>query len=399
MLITGAEVLSFLACGLTGLGAIEAFLHRRNLSKVPVRIHVSGTRGKSSVARLIATGLSMSGLPTTGKTTGTLARMIMPDQSEYPVYRPLGANIIEQKRIIATTAKMGVKNIVIECMALQPIFHWISEKHLVRATHGVITNIREDHLDVMGPTEHDVALAIASMVPVKGTLYTAEVRNLDVLKMACDDRKTKLVAVGPEDVAAVTDEEMSGFKYSEHKENVALVLRILADFGISRENAVKAIWHTNPDPGALADYKLDYFGRKIIFVNAFAANDPESTARVWNSMLKRYPNVDKEIALFNMRADRPSRTQQLSKESTFWRDADKVILIGTGAYLFASLATKDGVDPELFSTSEGDNVADIFENILENCSGTTIVIGMGNIGGPGLGLVRYFRNRSIKEVF
>ncbi len=390
-----------LACGLTGLGALESALHRRNLSKVPVRIHVSGTRGKSSVTRLIATGLSMSGQPATGKTTGTLARMIMPDQSEFPVYRPLGANIIEQKRIIATTAKMGVPKIVIECMALQPIFHWISERHLVRATHGVITNIRPDHLDVMGPTERDVALAIASMVPVKGTLYTAEVRNLDVLKMACDDRKTKLVAVGPEDVAAVTDEEMSGFKYSEHKENVALVLRILADFGISREDAIRALWHTNPDPGALTDYKLDYFGRKIIFVNAFAANDPESTARVWNTMLQRYPNVDKVIALFNMRADRPSRTMQLSKESTFWRDADKVILIGTGAYLFASLATRDGVDPGLFSSAENDNIGDIFEMILENCkdSGSTIVIGMGNIGGPGLGLVRYFRNRSTQEVF
>jgi len=102
-----------------------------------------------------------------------------------------------------------------------------------------------------------------------------------------------------------------------------------------------------------------------------------------------------------MRADRPSRTMQLSKESTFWRDADKVILIGTGAYLFASLATRDGVDPGLFSSAENDNIGDIFEMILENCkdSGSTIVIGMGNIGGPGLGLVRYFRNRSTQEVF
>ena len=44
-----------------------------------------------------------------------------------------------------------------------------------------------------------------------------------------------------------------------------------------------------PDPGATTDHELNYFGRQIYFVNGFAANDPESTERIWNMAIERYP--------------------------------------------------------------------------------------------------------------
>src|SRR6476660_4712029 len=82
--------------------AVEAVLHRRSLKRIPIRIHVNGTRGKSSVTRLIAAGLRAGGIPTCAKTTGTLPRMILPDGSEYPVYRPSTPNVLEQLRIVET---------------------------------------------------------------------------------------------------------------------------------------------------------------------------------------------------------------------------------------------------------------------------------------------------------
>ena len=45
-------------------------------SKIPIRIHVNGTRGKSSVTRLIAAGLRAGGKRTFAKTTGTAPRVI-----------------------------------------------------------------------------------------------------------------------------------------------------------------------------------------------------------------------------------------------------------------------------------------------------------------------------------
>jgi hypothetical protein len=45
--------------------------------------------------------------------------------------------------------------------------------------------------------------------------------------------------------------------------------------------------------------------------------------------------------------------------------------------------------------AENRRVDEIFESIVELAGRSTLVMGMGNIGGPGLEVVRYFRNRSV----
>ena len=393
----GLEVLSLVAGGMVAAGALEAATHRRRLNKIPVRVHVSGTRGKSSVTRLIAAGLRAGGVPTAAKTTGTLARMILPDARELPVFRPAGANILEQSRIVAAAEGMGVKALVMECMALQPELHWLSEHKLVRGTHGVITNARADHLDVMGPTEQDVALCLGGMCPVNGVLYTAERRHLAILADCAKDRGTRLVAVTEEDVARITEAELNRFSYTEHAENLALALRVLEDLDIDRQTALEGMWAAQPDPGALTVHRVDFFGRKALFVNAFAANDPESTERIWGMLVKRYPEYERRVAIFNLRADRASRTLQLANDCNFWVDANHVILIGTGAYLFTRAAAARGVGPGRFTYGEQLPVPEIFEAIIGQCTEPTLVVGIGNIGGPGLPLVRYVDNRSTRE--
>ena len=64
------------------LGVMETVSHRRNLMKIPLRILVNGTRGKTSVTRLVASALNEAGLMTYAKTTGSDAKWIMPDGSE-----------------------------------------------------------------------------------------------------------------------------------------------------------------------------------------------------------------------------------------------------------------------------------------------------------------------------
>lgn len=389
-------ILCLLTAGFIGFGVVERVFHQRSLAAVPTRIHVSGTRGKSSVTRLIASGLREAGIVTAAKTTGTLARMILPDAREVPIFRPSGPNIIEQTRIVAAAADMGCQALVIECMALQPELHWLSENKLIHATHGVITNARADHLDVMGPTEVDVAKTLASMTPVGGVLYTAEQRHLDILREAAADRSTRLVAVDAADIAAITDEEIGKFSYTEHKENVALAWKVLADLGVSREVAFRGMWKTNPDPGALSVSTVDFFKRRIVFVNGFAANDPESTERIWRLARQRYPEIKRAVAVFNLRADRVSRTSQMAQDTTFWHEADAVLLMGTGAYHFARMAAKTDYDTGEFIFADQLEVDQIFESIVEACtSPVTLVIGMGNIGGQGLPLVRYFKNRAL----
>jgi poly-gamma-glutamate synthase PgsB/CapB len=391
------ELLGGAACALLALGALEVTLHRRRLSRIPTRIHVAGTRGKSSVTRLIAAGLRQAGVVTTAKTTGTVPRMILPDGREVPVFRPRGANIVEQTRIVAAACELNAEAMVIECMALQPELHWVSESKLIRATHGVITNVRADHLDVMGPTEEDVALCLAGMIPVGGVLFTAERKHKGILARACADRATRFVELDDEDLLTVSDDDLGCFEHVEHRDNVALALRVLRELGVEREVALEGMWTARPDPGALTEHEVSFHGRHIVFVNAFAANDPQSTELIWNLSIARHPEVEHVIALFNLRDDRPTRTRQLARETRFWHGAAHVVLIGSGAYHFAREAQKNGLGFDRFTYADHEQVEDMFESVVELCGRRTLVVGMGNIAGPGLGLVRMFRNRRTLE--
>src|SRR5690625_3913871 len=211
---------------LLALGVMETLLHRRILRRLPVRVHVNGTRGKTSVVRLIAAGLRGGGKRVCSKTTGSFAAVTGPDGEDYPLYRPNQPNIIEQMRVMRRLAGFEPEIIVMECMALQPHFQSLTERQMVRSTHGVITNARADHLDVMGPGPADVALALAGTVPYGARLFTAEHEYLDTFRMAAKDRKSEVFATTGEDVALVTEDEMAKFKYAEHVEKVALALNV-----------------------------------------------------------------------------------------------------------------------------------------------------------------------------
>jgi gamma-polyglutamate synthase len=383
-----------LVATVTLLGAVELGLHRRALAKIPIRVHVNGTRGKSSVTRLIAAGLREAGIRTCAKTTGTLARMILPDGSELPIYRPAGPNIIEQKRIVAAATEAGAQALVIECMALQPELQSVCETKLIAATHGVITNARPDHLDVMGPGPREVALALAGMTPRGGKLFTAEREQLSVLAMACADRRSQLVAIDAEDVAAVTRDELAGFRYREHADNVALALSVCADLGVERAVALSGMQRAAPDPGALTVHDVRFFGRRLLFYNAFAANDPVSTEQLWQLALDGAPDARARIAIVNCRADRPERSQQLGAEIGRWAPPDQIVLMGTGTYLFARAASKSGYDMARLVFVEGLTVEEIFERIVSLSGRSALLFGMGNIGGQGIELARYFQNRA-----
>ena len=372
---------------------VEYAIHARNLNSIPVRIHVNGTRGKSSVTRLIAGALREHGLKTFAKTTGTLPRMIMDDGREYPIYRPAGANIIEQLRIVSLASHNEAEALVLECMAVQPRLQALTELKFIRATHGVITNARADHLDVMGPTERDVTLALLGTVPCEGKLFTTELDYLKEFQEVCRDRKTELHVVEEGDMGEVRDQDMAGFSYVEHKENVALVLKVCASLGIPRNTALRGMWKTQRDPGAMSEYEIDFFGRRILFVNGFAANDPESSERIWRMALEAHQDFDGKIMVLSARADRPDRSKQLGEAIVHWPQADRYVLMGSGGYVLFRTAVASGVDSSKFVYAEGMATSQIFEEIIGISGQSAMVMGIGNIVGPGMELVNYFRNR------
>ncbi|MDH3520043.1 MAG: poly-gamma-glutamate synthase PgsB [Myxococcales bacterium] len=386
--------LSLLVLFLIGLGLVEYAVHRRNLASIPIRIHVNGTRGKSSVVRLVAAALRAHGIVVYAKTTGSLARMIAADGTEFTIHRPGLTNVIEQRRIIGVAAAERAEAIVLECMALQPKLQSLCELKLIRSTHGVICNARPDHLEVMGPTERDVALALLGTCPVNGTLFTAEREHLPLFEEACRDRGSKLVALGPEQADEISDEEMERFAYIEHKDNVALALAVARDLGIPRHVALNGMLHARPDVGALREIELEFFGRRVVFVNGFAANDPVSTERIWNLTLARNPQARTRILVINCRLDRPDRSRQLGEVLPSWAPAHHYLLVGTGTYALARTAVAAGLRPTLLTPLEGESSPAVFEEILGACGRNSLVMGAGNIAGVGLDLLKFFQNRA-----
>ena len=58
-------------------GIVEYIRHQERVFSIPIRIHINGTRGKSSVTRLIGAGLRAGGISNITKVTGTFPRLII----------------------------------------------------------------------------------------------------------------------------------------------------------------------------------------------------------------------------------------------------------------------------------------------------------------------------------
>src|SRR4030042_1387019 len=109
-------ILTLILTALCCYGIWEYMCHQRRLKTIPLRIHVNGSRGKSSVTRLVAAGLRAGGIRTVAKTTGTLPRIIDPEGHEIAIIRDQRANIIEQVKIIRFLGHYNPQALVIECM-------------------------------------------------------------------------------------------------------------------------------------------------------------------------------------------------------------------------------------------------------------------------------------------
>ena len=365
----------------------------RNVGRIPVRIHVNGTRGKSSVTRLIAGGLRASGRRVFAKTTGTMARMIHPDGNEVDVYRVGRPNIIEQTRIVRRALEQRAEIFVVECMAVTPELQPISELRLIRSTIGVITNARADHLDVMGPGVDDVARALAQTLPVRGHAFTAERERFHFLEEVARARGSEIHLT---DERSTSSEDLADFTYFEHHENVALALAVCRHLGVDRAAALRGMQQATPDPGVLRRYIVRSGTKQVEFYNAFAANDPDSTFLVWQRLgFEKKESRLKRIVLANCRKDRLQRSGQIAELVSRRLSSDHVVLTGEGTELVAFQAVNMGLDRDRLSDLGGLDAEQVYERVLDHVDERAVVVGIGNIVGLGEEIVLHFKNRAV----
>ncbi len=308
MLLSPLIILGALALVLIISGLFEFRYHQLILANLPVRIHVNGTRGKSSVTRLIAAGLRAGGKRTFAKTTGTAPRVIDAQGVDRIIHRLRRPSIGEQVRLLKYFASEKPDVVVMECMAVQPQYQWISEHQMIKSQIGVITNARPDHLDEMGPTEVDVVKSLCNSIPIEGTIVTAEEKYRDILKSVAKRNRSEILFSKEK---SVTDIELNKFNYIEHPQNIAIALDVCHKMGISRDVALSGMHSVQPDLGALVVWRLMGTKGALQFVNGMAANDPVSTLQIWKFVIDRYPTNSGTAVFFNSRDDRPLRTKQM----------------------------------------------------------------------------------------
>ena len=308
MLISPLLILGALATVLIISGLLEFKYHQLSLSGIPIRIHVNGTRGKSSVTRLIAAGLRAGGKRTFAKTTGTAPRVIDSKGIDRIIHRLRKPSIGEQVRLLKYFSDEKPDVVVMECMAVQPQYQWISEHQMVKANIGVITNARPDHLDEMGPTEEDVVKSLCNSVPINGTLVTAENKHQKIIEEVTLSNNSKFISSNEK---SLPKDYINNFSYIEHPQNIAIALDVCEELGVKRDIAIQGMHDVQPDLGALIVWKLAGVNGMLQFVNGMAANDPVSTLQIWKFVIDRYPTNSCTAVFFNSRDDRPLRTKQM----------------------------------------------------------------------------------------
>jgi poly-gamma-glutamate synthase PgsB/CapB len=325
-----------------------------------------------------------------GKTTGTKPCFIYPDGSEAPILRVGKANIIEQLKVTRRAAALGVDTLVVECMAVLPAHQSMAERQMIHSTVGVITNARADHLDEMGPTVRYVARSLSGTIPYNGILFTCEQLHLDIFRDVAKERKTEVRSVTADNI---TDEMMNGFTYLEHKDNVALALAVCRYFNVSEADALNGMKRGIPDLGVLRIFKIRHYEKMIEFVNAFAANDPDSYLIIWNMMRPFLADNKKVIVIVNCRKDRIQRTESLAEFIAKKLPADHFILTGEFTTALMNKAVSYGLPSSKVSNLTDVTAEDVFQHIASLTDHRSLVVGIGNIVGFGEEVVMNFTNK------
>ncbi|TMI51407.1 poly-gamma-glutamate synthase PgsB [Candidatus Bathyarchaeota archaeon] len=340
----GVLIGSILACFVAGF-VREYVADSKAIAKIPTRIHVTGIRGKTTTTRLIGAALRNHGWRVVTKTTGKAATLIDPEGTERGIRgHHEQPNLREQPRIIESVADAGGADaIVFECMAIRPK-NMIAESKFVRSTISVITNVRADHLDVMGPSLEDVAWNLSGIVPSNGVVVTAEKRYIPIIRKRAEEKNAKVIEV---DTDTVPDENLSKFPYMIFKENIAIALKVCELLKVPPDEALKGMLDAKPDPGLTRILNSVIANHDVRLIAAFGVNDVESTRLVFQELSRRRVIEEPRmlVGMFHAREDRVTRTLEFA-EVMARMPFEKILVVGEMTNLFVGQATREGYAKE-----------------------------------------------------
>jgi poly-gamma-glutamate synthase PgsB/CapB len=363
-----------------GYLALERILHERRLRRIPLRILVAGTRGKSSVVRLVAAAMREAGYRTVAKTTGSRPVIIYPDGEEKTIPRRGQPTISEGKKLIEIGADLGARALVAEMMSIQPESSFVESHQIIRPHVVALTNVRVDHVAQMGGTRERVAQCLATAIPDKTTLLVPEEELFPIFS----ETAHKLIPVP----AMPGKENVDSF---ELEENRALAVAVTDFLEINRDTALNGMRRAQSDLGALHVWTLTFADRRLHLASLFAANDPDSTRRALDWLLKSKVLPRNNMhGLLTLRKDRGDRSLQWldALNRDHFSELEGLFLIGEHAPVIASRVKTRWRGP--VCVLRADSPEYVTTTIAEEAQPDSLVVGMGNMGGTGKKLVEHW---------
>ena len=341
-----------------------------------LRIHVNGTRGKSSVTEYVAAGILSSGHEVMAKITGIIPTIIHNGVSQV-IDRHGIARVQEQVNIVKLAFREKIKIMVLECMSIAPELQKL-EGAVFQPHIYVITNIRDDHREEMGKDIESQAEAICNAIPANCKVITNEKHFLKKIEEKAAANNSIVITTGE------LEERLSKrLPYGVFPENVAMALTVCNEAGMDLSQSETGIMNwisnsTSPLTTIHADKKT------IRFLNAFSVNDISSTTTFIEHWKKVSGHTGKTSVILNTRADRPIRTDLFSD----WiagdpHSIDKIILTGNHKGRARYKLLRSGIEKErirCWYRRDKNNVRNRLINIVDDGA---FVAGVGNIGGDG----------------
>ncbi len=360
----------------------SAMLDRRRAS-IRLRIAVTGTRGKSSVTRIIASILRENGMRVIAKTTGSQARIVLPDQGEVEVRRRGIPSIIEQKDLVRRAAALSVDCMVAEVMSIHPENHYVESQQILQPHIVVITNVRRDHTEAMGKTPEEIAAVFSLDIPENATVFVPEKDGLRSFEARIGKAAGTLVKVPAGSSSAL--KRLAPELETEFAENLDLVCALAEHLHIPESTICTGILKSRKDLGRLRvwKYRSEKTSKTCFLVNGFAANDPESSLQVVQMVMGRLSAAGQQwVGLLNLRADRADRTAQWIEalHAGLFCSLSRIYVTGAHAGVLARRVRFARVLNDRQPRA-------ITQSIVAELEDQGVIVGLGNMKGAGEMLV------------
>lgn len=360
--------------------------------QIPQTIIVTGTRGKSTTARLLASVLRSDGRKVLAKTTGSRPTLHWPDGSQTEMRRRGQASVLEQKRLLELAASLEVDFLVAEVMSIHAENHIAEAHQLLRPDLVVVTNTWPDHIDAQGETEEEIAATLSLDVVPGATVFLTRHCRRNAFEQAVFRAEGRMVIVEENRCAPMVDRnpDLAG---SEFADNLDLVCAVARELDIENEVIEAGLADASGYPGAFAvrEIRSNESGKRVYFVDAFAANDPVSTERVFQRVAHSFrPTSHDFVGLLCLRPDRGDRTRQWIDAIRSGRPGRFRRLYVTGGHAMAAARSL-----ELAQFLGQKSAERITASIVTEVEDNTVVFGFGNFVGWGHRLTKHWDSAGV----